>query len=43
MGLLSFFKGVGEKITYYTQLPAEFKAILSPFVGAAAAAADPQF
>lgn len=34
-----FSKGVGEKITYYTQLPAEFKAILSPFVGEAAAAA----
>lgn len=34
-----FSKGVGEKITYYTQPPAEFRDILSPFVGQAAAAA----
>ena len=34
-----FSKGVGEKIVYYTQTPTEFKDILSPFVGEAAAAA----
>lgn len=34
-----FSKGVGEKIIYYTQPPAEFENILAPFVGEAAAAA----
>jgi len=34
-----FSKGVGEKIVYYAQLPTEFRDILSPFVGEAAAAA----
>jgi len=34
-----FSEGVGEKIVYYAQPPAEFRDILSPFVGEAAAAA----
>ena len=34
-----FSIGVDEKIVYYAQLPAEFKGILAPFVGEAAAAA----
>ncbi|MCF2443364.1 NmrA family NAD(P)-binding protein [Dyadobacter sp. CY345] len=34
-----FSKGIGEKIVYYAQPPTEFKDILAPFVGAAAAAA----
>lgn len=34
-----FSKGLGEKIVYYAQPAAEFKGILAPFVGEAAAAA----
>lgn len=34
-----FSKGVDQKIVYYTQPPAEFKEILAPFVGEAAATA----
>ena len=38
-----FSRGVGERIVYYTQPPAEFKSILSPYVGEAAAGAVASF